>query len=317
MAHELLILAAEEGVPASHIAAKIAVPIGILIFCGSVFLLLWSNYGAKKGGLIYGTAFFGFCAMLGVFWWFGAPGTPVATGLQNFPGQPGDAYQATWYPFEPGSERAENFPATADVTTDDSLDAAEPLQPVAEYLGMGDLSPEERQEDPEFASTNGDANSASDIMLNLFLRTRESDDPLLGGERRAEYIEAGEAGLAEQVENPDAWERADPFFTAAVKDETVELGRSEGTLLAGATVQAFTNFVNEEGETLAVAVDEQPMFAFKMESNLWFPSAVWTGISLLLFALCLFGLDRIEQREKREAASEVQEPERLAQPIRQ
>ena len=318
MFHQLLFLASEgaEGIPASHIAAKIAVPIAIVIFCGSVYMLLWSNYGARKAGLIYGTAFFGFCMMLGIFWWFGAPGTPVATGLQNFPGQPADAYQAKWYPFEPGSARAENFPATADVAKDGSLDAAEPLQPVPEYLGLGGLSPEERQADPEFGATSGDATTAGQLMISLFLRTQDSEDPELGGQRRANYIEAGEAGLAEQVDNPDAWDRADPFFTASIRDETVELGRSEGTLLAGATAQAFVNYVNESGETVQVQVDEQPVFAFKLESNLWFPSAVWTGISLLLFALCLFGLDRVEQREKR-ARAEVQEPERLAQPIRQ
>lgn len=224
MRYDLILAASEgaEGIPADHIAAKIAVPIAIVIFCGSVYMLLWSNYGAKKGGLIYGTAMFGFCAMLGVFWWFGAPGTPIATGLQNFPGQAGNVYQAKWFPFEPGSERAENFPATEGVTRDDPLDAVDALDPVPEYLGMGDASQEELQASDRFASTNGDANSAGDLMVDLFLRTQESDDPTLGGERRAQYIEDGQAGLAEQVDDPDAWERADPFFTAAVR----EIGRA-------------------------------------------------------------------------------------------
>ena len=318
MVHDLLILASEgaEGISGDHIASKLAVPLGIVIFCGAVFALLWSNYGAKKGGLVYGTAFFGFCFMLGIFWWFGAPGTPVATGLQNFPGQAPDAYQAKWYPFEPGSDRAEVFPATQGVGADASLDQVDELQPVKQYLGLGDVSDEEAASNPKFGSTRGDATTAGGLMTNLFLRTQDTEDPTLGGERRAQYIEDGEAGLAEQVDDPESYERAEPFFTAALADETVELGRSDGTLLAGATAQAFTNYVNADGETVQVMVDEQPMFAFKLESNLWFPSAVWTIISLILFVLCLVALDRVEQREKK-ALEEVQEPERLAVPIRQ
>ena len=102
----LFLLAAESGVAGispDHIAADLAVPIAILIFGGAMFALLWSNYGAKKGGLILGIAMAGFCGFIGVFWWFGAPGTPVATGLQNFPGQAADEYAPKWYPFEAGS----------------------------------------------------------------------------------------------------------------------------------------------------------------------------------------------------------------------
>ena len=65
-----------------------------------------------------------------------------------------------------------------------------------------------------------------------------------------------------------------------------------------------------------MVVDTQPMFAFQQPSTLWFPSAVWTVIALVLFLLSLFGLDRVERREKR-ALEEVDEPERLAVPIRQ
>ena len=110
--HSLFLLAVESGVAGispDHIAADLAVPIAIVIFGGAMFALLWSNYGAKKGGLILGIGMFGFMGFIGVFWWFGAPGTPVATGLVNFPGQAADEYQPKWFPFEAGSERAEFF----------------------------------------------------------------------------------------------------------------------------------------------------------------------------------------------------------------
>ncbi len=94
------------------------------------------------------------------------------------------------------------------------------------------------------------------------------------------------------------------------------LTRDDGTLLAGAEIVAYTNYVTADGENVRVEVDRAAMFAFKQESNIWFPSAVWTGLFLLLFLGSLLGLDRIEQREKREA-EEVAEPESLAVPINQ
>jgi hypothetical protein len=47
---------------------------------GSVYMLLASNFGALKGYLIAGTAFFGFLTMLSAVWLFGIPGTTPLTG---------------------------------------------------------------------------------------------------------------------------------------------------------------------------------------------------------------------------------------------
>ncbi len=311
MLTDLLILASEgaEGISGDHIASKLAVPIAIVIFCGAVFALLWSNFGAKKGALIYSTAMFGFCMMLGVFWWFGAPGTPTATGLQNFPGQAPDAYQAKWYAYEPGSARDDFFDADNDLQGN--------FQTPRDFLGMQDVPEEELENRPAFGDLSGALSQAGDIMADLFMRT-EGGDVNLGGERRAEYAEAGEQGLADEVgaDAAEEFDRADPFFTAAIADEQVLVTVDQGVRLAGAEVQVFTNFVSEDGETVQVQVDQQPMFAFQQGSNLWFPSAVWTLVSLLLFVLSLVALDRVEQREKR-TFEEVEEPQRLATPIRQ
>lgn len=311
MLTDLLILASEgaEGIPGDHIASKIAVPIAIVIFCGSVFALLWSNHGARKGALIYSTAFFGFTMMLGVFWWFGAPGTPTATGLQTFPGQAPDAYQAKWYPFEPGSERGEAFQSDNDLQGN--------FEPPREFLGMQDVPDEDLENRPAYGALAGALSQAGDIMSDMFMRV-EDGEVRLGGNRRAEYAEAGEQGLADEVgaDAAENFDRADPFFTAAIAGEQVLVNEEAGVRLAGAEIQVFTNFVSEDGENVQIQVDQQPMFAFQQGSNLWFPSAVWTLVSLLLFVLSLVGLDRVEQREKR-AVQEVEEPERLATPIRQ
>jgi hypothetical protein len=309
MWQQALFLATEgvEGVSPDHIAAKLAVPLGLLLFCGSVYLLLWSNFGARKGGLIYGVAFFGFNFMLGVFWWFGAPGTPIATGLQNFPGQAPDEYQAHWYPFEADSERAGLFPATEDLDR---------FQAPADYLGKGGMSQENLEADPAYANLVGDLDQARARMVTVFLKIDSSGQIRLGGQLRSEYQDAGAEALAAAVDNPDDYSRADPFITAEFPDG-VKITEDEGIRLAGGTMAAIANYVDSEtGDTQAFPVDTAPMFAFQKPSLLWFPSAVWTVVAALLFALCVLGLDRIEQREKRERA-EVQEPESLAVSIRQ
>jgi hypothetical protein len=53
---------------------------GFVFLPGSVFMLLSSNFGARKGYLIAATAFFGFLTMLSAVWLFGLPGTTPLTG---------------------------------------------------------------------------------------------------------------------------------------------------------------------------------------------------------------------------------------------
>lgn len=108
--HEVLsglTVVAAEGIPADSPLAKLAVPLGALVFLGTPFLLLRSNLGTRRAYLVLGTSFFGFMIILGLFWTFGAPGTPQAVGPSYLPGQPRDAYQATWVPFAQDSLVAE------------------------------------------------------------------------------------------------------------------------------------------------------------------------------------------------------------------
>jgi len=58
----------------------VVVVIAFVFLPGSVFMLLASNFGALKGYLIAGTAFFGFLVMLSAVWLFGIPGTTPLTG---------------------------------------------------------------------------------------------------------------------------------------------------------------------------------------------------------------------------------------------
>jgi len=52
----------------------------VLLLPGSVIMLLSANFGALKGYLIGGAAFFGFVFFLSLIWTFGLPGTPSLTG---------------------------------------------------------------------------------------------------------------------------------------------------------------------------------------------------------------------------------------------
>lgn len=107
----LLVFAAEvshEFVPPDDWRTIISLPASIIIFFGSIYLLLRSNLGTRRAYLVIGTSFFGFMLILSLFWTFGAPGTPIASGPQNLPGQELDYYQATWFPFAPDSEIAQN-----------------------------------------------------------------------------------------------------------------------------------------------------------------------------------------------------------------
>lgn len=296
-----VLLALEEGVPGTHIAADIVPIVGFIFFAGSVYVLLWSIYGAKKGALVYSTAFFAFGAIIGVYWWFGAPGTPPATGLTFFPGQQSDRYLPKWFAMEPGSERASFFPVT---------NSLENFQTPEEFLGLEGASAEELDADPRFRALVGDVNTSIDTMLAVWFPTGPNDAPILGANRRAEMTELAAEAQADPSVVPETHGPASPFLTAraAFQEDSdqpqVFVAESRGLRVAAAPLQVVANFVNEDPDAppdaVEVVVEEQTFYAFQDPGALWFPSAVWTGLMGLAFLVSLYGLDRVEQREKRQ-----------------
>lgn len=312
-----MLLATEgvEGLSPDHIAADLAVPLGILIFCGSVFALLWSNYGAKKGALIYGVAMFGFLGFIGVFWWFGAPGTPTATGLTNFPGQAADEYSPQWYPFEGGSERSTFFEA------DDEFepDSPDPFETVPEFVGTTD------EEDPMFAAISGDIDGASSRMIEQYFPRNESGGLDIGASFRTQLQEAVAEVDPMSLEGAEVVDGKEPtrsgYVVEVATDEDGDprlwITEDNGQRLAAAELAVFAEFQNADGTSAGrVQVASTEWFAFKDPGAVWLPSAVWTGIAFLLFGLCLALLDRIEMREKRESV-EVEEAMDVQVPIKQ
>lgn len=103
----LAVAAAEEYVPPDDWRGVIALPAGIIIFFGAIFLLLKSNLGTRRAYLVEASCFFGFMLILSLFWGFGAPGTPRNSGPQSLPGQPADYYTPKWVAFAGDSTLAQ------------------------------------------------------------------------------------------------------------------------------------------------------------------------------------------------------------------
>lgn len=302
---EVLFLAVEEAIPAGHPVAALAVPLGLLLFSGSVYLLLWSNYGARKAAAIYGTAFFGFGFLLGVFWWLGGPGIPTGLGVSHLPGQTNDHYQGRWFAFEPGSPRAEFFPA---------IDQVDEFMSVEEFVGVADMDEEERFADPAFAALSGSVSQGLERMQEQFLPVDENNVALIGVNRRQAYEEDARAG------QPEGSRRGTPFFTAEeVADPQIMLDPETGLQLITVEFQAYANFVDDEGVPFDPVPVGEPTrwFAFFDPGAEWLPPALWAGTAFALFLLSLLWLDRLEQRDKRLRADEVEEPEDLKVPVAQ
>jgi hypothetical protein len=300
------LVAVEQAIPADHPASWLAVPLGLLFFSGSVYLLLWSNYGARKAGAIYGTAFFGFGFLIGLFWWLGGPGIPPNLGITHLPGQTNDHYRDRWYGFESGSERDEFFPITEDTGAFQSIEA---------HLGLEGQDEDDILANPRYASLSGSVGQAEELMREQFLPIDENNVAQIGRERRSTYEEDAAAGQPDEAEG-----RATPFYTAeSVGDPMIAEDPEAGTEVLMVEFQVFATFVDGDDIPLEpIAVGEpEAWFAFYDPGMAWFPSALWTIISLIGFALSLFWLDLIESREKRLLAQEVEQPEDLAVPIAQ
>jgi hypothetical protein len=82
------------------------VVIAFVFLPGSVYMLLASNFGALKGYLIAGTAFFGFLTMLSAVWLFGIPGTTPLTGPKGT--------QPTFVPFTINDPEASTYDSVRD-----------------------------------------------------------------------------------------------------------------------------------------------------------------------------------------------------------
>ncbi|MEE8600831.1 hypothetical protein [Euzebya tangerina] len=304
---ELLILATEGGIPTSNPWSQLALPLGILIFVGSVYMLMRSNLGTRRGYLVMGASLWGFGFLLSLFWAFGAPGTPPNTGPQNLPGQELDEYQPVWVPFaqdaavvtEEGSPYASAVNAYPDGWED----------PPAELMPAGDEEDGPGTEGVEVGAQNIQSffgsladNEEFDFGQNVLFGTEaQVGDPLYTVADNGRPMIAVTFGNTCELAVPaDAEEGAEPVLPDVCQDAGLE----NGDLLPA-------DAVDENGNSLR---NEQTFFAFFDAGAPYFPSLLMVGIMGVLFALHMGLLARDETRERRETeeteAEEVEVEER-------
>jgi hypothetical protein len=270
---DVLILATEGGIPTSNPWSQVAVPLGILIFVGAVYMLLRSNLGTRRGYLVMSTSLWSFGFLLSLLWAFGAPGTPPNTGPQNLPGQELDAYQPVWISFSP-----------------DSLVATEegsPYSAIAEYpAGFGEV-PADFVEN----ATVGVQNTVS-----FFSSLEDPYSPTLTG---TEAVVDGP--LYAEAENG----RPVIGVTFATTCQFGMDGSAPTDLPVFCDGMAVGDPIPEDAMLAngQPARTEQTYFAFFDAGAPYFPSLLMAGILGVLFALHMVLLARDEKRERVEAAA--------------
>ncbi len=275
---ELLVLATEGGIPTSNPWSQLALPLGILIFVGTVYMLLRSNLGTRRGYLVMSTSLWGFGLLLSLFWTFGAPGTPPNTGPQNLPGQELNEYQPLWVPFAPSSTLAteEGSPYAQAAAYPDGW--GEIPADFAEEANTG------AQEIPSFFSSLEGLEEGQGQYFNVLTGTEvRVGDPL--------YAEA---------------ENGRPMIAATFVN-TCEMDDEGAMVPAGCENSEVGDAVPEGSE----GREEQVFFAFFDAGSPYFPSLLMTGIMIVLFVIHLALLARDEQREAAEVAEAAEEDTRV------
>jgi hypothetical protein len=289
----LAALVPEGHIPASDPRAKLAVPLGILVFVGSVYLLLRSNLGTRRGYLVLGVSLWGFTTVFAAIWAFGAPGTLPGGGPLNLPGQQIDEYEPQWKAFAA-----------------DSVIAQDPRYDIVQDYPQG-FGPVPA--DFEARTTTG----ANEIQ-NFFS----------GFDQTSPYsnvIESTWTPLTDQIRYAVSdGEQAFPIL-AVPYVPTYQLA-SVTNLPAGQTPPLTVDGAPpaDDGSNLAppgaevgdpvVGAEPVVLFGFYDPGSPLFPSYVVFGIILLLFVLHVALLAHDEKRERRERES-ISAPEEEPAPV--
>lgn len=299
----LAVAAAEEYVAPDDWRGAIALPAGIIIFFGAIFLLLKSNLGTRRAYLLEASTFFGFMLILSLFWGFGAPGTPQNTGPQSLPGQPADYYTPKWVAFAPDSTLAQErfglvsqFPEGFE---EETIGGEEAVQAEGEGTGTA-----EDEADPAAA---GDAAIGGVEEIGTFFREERGGEQLIGddwvpaGPPLVAFAEGGEKVVGATYGKPFSFNDdgeipqgpdGQPLFSedqlgqAIPEDFEVPAGVDDATaeLVTPETFTAFAYF--------------DPGFAL-------FPALVMMAISFVGFVIHALLLGWDENREKERTVEEV------------
>lgn len=298
----LAVAAAEEYVPPDDWRGIVALPAGIIIFFGGIFLLLKSNLGTRRAYLVEASCFFGFMLILSLFWGFGAPGTPRFTGPQSLPGQPADYYTPKWIAFAGDSTLAqEQFPV---VTQFPEGFEVEDFGGDEAVEGDGDAAAAEDEAD---AAAAGDAAVGGVEEIGTFFREEHGGQTLIG----EDWVPAGPplVTFADTGEKIVGATYAKPF---TLNDEgEIPVGSDGEPLfsedqLGQPIPEDFTAPAGLDDATAGLVTPETfTAFAFFDAGFPFFPSLVMIAIALAGFVLHVLLLGWDENREKEREVEEV------------
>ncbi len=301
MTNWLVVLATEShGIPGSDWRAQIAVPLGIVLFIGSVYMLVRANLGTRRGYLVTATSLFGFMIIYSLFWTFGAPGTPPATGPQNLPGQELDAYEDVWRPFAADSNLASDPNYSFAKTYPEGQWAASPAQ--------AGLPP----------NAEGQAQDGIDDIKTFFSTPKQEggplDDPPMSpfwkpNPESLRYAKAPNGRAVIGVEFQRTWQVGDlPPNTEPPEGPPPLTPDGETVVFEGPDAN-----VAPEGTEIGDVVEgefaqEYRAFAFFDPGSPKFPSLVTFFLMLVLFIIHALLLALDERREHREREANAQQP---------
>jgi hypothetical protein len=298
----LAVAAAEEYVPPDDWRGAIALPAGIIIFYGGIFLLLKANLGTRRAYLLEASTFFGFMLILSLFWGFGAPGTPQNTGPQSLPGQPVDYYTPKWVAFAPDSTLAqERFGLVSQFPEGFEEEGAAGDQAAeggAEATGGGAEAE---------AEAAGDAAVGGVEEIGTFFREEHGGEQLIGDE----WVPAGPPLVAftDSGEKVVGATHGKPFAFNA--DGEIPTGPDGQPLfsedqLGTAIPEDFEVPPGLDGATADLVTPETfTAFAFFDPGFALFPALVMMAISFVGFVIHALLLGWDENREKERTVEEV------------
>lgn len=297
----LAVAAAEEYVAPDDWRGAIALPAAVLIFFGAVFLLLKANLGTRRAYLVEATCFFGFMAILSLFWGLGAPGTPQFTGPQALPGQPADYYTPKWVAFAGDSTLAdERFPIVKQYPEGFQPEGGEGQEEAADEGGEAETG----QAETEGAS---DAASGGAEEIGNFFREQRGGTQLIGDD----WVQDGEplAATAGNGEKVVGATYAKPFAFDA--DGQIPEGPDGDPLFSEEEIgqpipEDFTVPSGVDDDVAQLVTPERfTAFAFFDPGFPIFPSLVMMVLSIGGFILHTLLLAWDESRERERSVEEI------------
>ena len=270
-----------------HGAAAVAlVAMGVVIFIGTIYVLLSAIYGWLQGYLVTMVALMTFSIILSGVWLIGIPGTIPGTGPRGT--------EPYWVVFLPDSEQGQEFakdikqyPSSGFTSTDEwRAPAGDEVYP-GNISAQGEVDNVKRALEPALAAYFQKQKTGSSDPLKYDFRVSDNRDPktLTQDEQKLPvarvFFKAN--GDVRKIES----QSKKVLATYAVKDPA-------SRLLVGIDYPEVRD--PKDGSIIHPAIR---VFGYRNKGRVFQASFEWMVISILLFALHILGLARYEKRQKR------------------